>query len=411
MDFFQNRHQLFQYIYDSTSSASPELPKNDIQTHIGGLYSLCGISPENLSTVISIANYLKTREEITGISHCPQRFKIPQLCSFTIVRSGLLIHLKKKENCYHLGKGTFSSFYVCLFITTKRVAYVAEGTYKISWTENGKLRQISSPKNPHSTLSDLRTSIALPRIRYQYTSSKKPEEPSIKCCRIFPLYHANLKSVLNSSSFTQSATAATIWSLMQQAIRCCQQLHQKGFIHRDIKKANYLIRFPIYKNGIDWANPKLVLGDIDMITETTKAHDYWKETTQFWPPEDVKGDSCQSTSADVYALSFVIKDCHTILKKISQPSEEDSQCLQELIAYAKDYKSNPSADNLYEMVTDYLTKKPSKTAMSADASCEGMKPDVTKTVPTTSSALEPLSSLTLTESDASKEPHTKISSC
>lgn len=265
---------------------------------------LVPLTEEQMVLIFKIASFIKTQSVFSlGIIN---RYKIDGLCSISILSTTnepslddkIFIHLKKKETCLVLGKGSRSKAFKALEFSQRQFSWVAEKTtYRLP------------VKNLNSGTLQLNPALFInpPFFSYFYYQEKQKAEAceiEKKHCSLEPLFDLSLIEILEAHQNLSFLTEKSIWSITTQLIEMIKELHDKNLIYRDLKPDNILVSLDKSSSAFSFNKFSLVAADLDTVTQENVDCERWYGTPSYFPKD--QAIEKQGKPYDIYVLGQIL---------------------------------------------------------------------------------------------------------
>ena len=232
------------------------------------------------------------------------RFKIYGLCSVSILKGFpepvFAVHFKKKEVSPSLGRGLSSKVTKALFYNREEFALKAEKTtYQFYFPPKFK-RDLP--------IDDGSFFINDPELSYPYVSFIKRDGFTFltsKWCQFLDLYEISLCEYLDLNRSHRFLKAPTFFQIALFISQSLKALHDKDWIHRDLKPDNILIKLNTFGREIDLNEISLVATDLETLTQQDDEATMWVGTPDYHPIN--KSSQRQDKSSDIFALGKSLK--------------------------------------------------------------------------------------------------------
>lgn len=349
-EFFRRQQHFLECIGNSPNLVTlPSIEEDqDLKSIMQKTHSI-PLTKEDISNIVDIWKFLKTIESIQHlVEQVPARFKIKGLCSITLHKKDLFIHLKKAKTKCILGSGIRFKAHRSIHISEDSVSLIAE------LTNNNEFP--STPRSATSlSLSDVPEFLTAPLLEYSYEGHFK-KRPLIKECAMYPLYETDFSTILNYHAKKPILSNETQWKMLSFLIRSLNIIHGRNLVYRDLKLENcFLAVSTTADNRVDFNNCTFALGDFDTTAEESAFSRTWVGTEENWPPQKDSRLEKQKKPADIYALGVLTE----LIFEISHAtSKEEVDFIDSLFSSMTQdaYRNRPTITKIASDVEAFLMK-------------------------------------------------------
>lgn len=273
------------------------------------------------SLILKTIQYENAHEkDLTGLKKISKSLDAP--FALTYIEPGhCLIHTKKNNGSpYKEIKGGFKVCYGVLEVNGQNVKKRAELFIR---DRNTFENRFPNYKTEFSSSHVMKASL------YEVDHGKN------KKSLIYPFYHTDLSTYLNNNEVSEEQTL----SLFTQYVDGVADIHEKGFMHRDLKEKNGLLKLNEKGEVL-----KVKVSDLDSVEQEKNASPKWFGTLSYVPGAVLLREEIQGYKSDVYALGVIASHIFDTTGELNDENEPLNPFQLRMASVVEQLKS-PNAQN------------------------------------------------------------------
>lgn len=249
--------------------------------------------------VLKTIQYAESKEDsFTPLKKISKNAELP--FAITIIEKGhYLIHFKRRNGKNEaVVKGSFKAFYGTVEISDEKVK------------KRGELL-VSDAQKFETQFPHFRKEFDSPHVMrkplYEIDHGKN------KKSLIYPFYDLNVNAYLNKNKLSDHEKL----KLFRSYVKGVADIHKQGFVHRDIKELNGLIKLD--ENG---KLKKLKVSDLDSVIEEASCSTDYFGTLQYLPVTVMTKKEIQSRKTDMFMVARMACGCFDLPWIVDELSEQ-----------------------------------------------------------------------------------------